>query len=250
MKQQVPHIPVNGVQMYYETEGPESAPVLFLLHGALQSGDSLEPLRRALSSHFRLIVPDLRGHGETNNPGGNVTDELMAADVAALITALVPGAPVAVCGYSMGGTVALRLAVAYPELVKACVVMGSRHRLDPDHRSAKALLPENVRKAMPQWAAQLPEKHVHTPWEELALKLHRLFQVSPTFTTAELAQVRLPLLVVHGAKDQMVPVAQGEELAAKVPGSQLVVLPNAAHTDLFFRAPAHKAVIQFVAGHA
>lgn len=242
----MPFLLVNEVALYYETEGPEEAPVLLLLHGALQSGESLAPLRRALSPHFRLVVPDQRGHGRTNNPGGVVHDGQMAADAAALIRTLYPGARVSVCGFSMGGSVALRLAYEYAELLQACVVMGSRHRVDPLQRSARALLPENVRRKMPQWAAQLPEKHQHTPWEELAMALHRLFQVSPDFTPEELGRIRTPMLVIHGEKDDMVPVEQGRDLAAAVAGARLLVLPNAAHTDLFFRAPAHKAIIEFL----
>ena len=232
--------------MYYEVEGPEDSPVLFLLHGALQGGESLFPLRRALSPHFRLIVVDQRWHGNSNNPADELTERLMAQDVAALMEYLGLEKGAAVCGYSMGGSVALTLAYLYPHLVQACIIMGSRYRVDPQQRSARAMLPENVRKAMPQWAAQLEEKHVNIPWEELAMVLHRLFQVGPDFTPDQLASIQPPLLVIHGTRDELVPVEQGRELAAAVPGARLLELPNAAHTDLFFRAPAHKAIIQFL----
>lgn len=241
----MPYVEANGICIYYETDGPEEAPVLLLLHGALQSGESLAPLRRALKPYFRLLVPDLRGHGKTDNPDGNLTDERMAADVKAFAEAL-ERPPYMVCGYSMGGSVALRLAHAYPGLLKACVILGSRHRVDPAQRSARVLLPENVRQRMPQWAAQLPQKHVHTPWEELARALSRLFQVSPDFSAEALARISCPVLVVHGERDEMVPVEQARELAAAVPGARLLTLPNAAHTDLFFRAPAHKEIIRFL----
>ncbi|MHA2031567.1 MAG: alpha/beta fold hydrolase, partial [Candidatus Kariarchaeaceae archaeon] len=80
-------IDVNGLNMFYIDYG-EGSP-LILLHGALGTANVRwkKPIK-LLSQHFRIIAPDSRGHGRTNNPTGKLSYKLMCEDIVALVHAL------------------------------------------------------------------------------------------------------------------------------------------------------------------
>jgi pimeloyl-ACP methyl ester carboxylesterase len=118
---------VNGLHLYYETEG--SGRPLVLLHGGLGTGDMFGPTRAALAASHRLIVPDLQGHGRTADIDRPLDVRLMADDIAALIDHLGPDQP-DIVGYSLGGGVALLTAIKYPALVRRVVVASAHIRYD------------------------------------------------------------------------------------------------------------------------
>ena len=98
-----------------------SGETLVLLHGLFGSGDNLRGLGRAFEESFRVVYPDLPNHGDSPH-AERVDYAFMARAVAELIEAERIG-PVVVAGHSMGGKVAMRLALDRPELVRALVVL-------------------------------------------------------------------------------------------------------------------------------
>lgn len=115
-------VELNGIEMYYESYG-EGLPVVFL-HGGYGDGRLWAELARPLADSYRLIVPDLRGHGRT---GGSDRDsysiELFANDVRELTTALSVDSPV-VCGRSMGGFIALLFADRHADACSGLITLG------------------------------------------------------------------------------------------------------------------------------
>lgn len=105
---------VNGLHLYYETSG--SGRPLILLHGGLGSGEMFGPVRAALAGSHQVIAVDLQGHGRTADIDRPLDPWFMADDIAALIDQLGLDRPDLV-GYSLGGGVALRVAVCYPEKI-------------------------------------------------------------------------------------------------------------------------------------
>ena len=116
--QQGKFIKTNGLNIYYEDYG--SGEPLVLLHGGLGSSARMRPLVPALSKHCRVIVPDARGHGKTDNPGGKFSYRLLADDLAEFIQRLGIHQPF-ICGWSDGGQTALELGMHYPNLAKGLV---------------------------------------------------------------------------------------------------------------------------------
>jgi pimeloyl-ACP methyl ester carboxylesterase len=116
---------VNGINLYYETHG-EGRPVV-VLHGGLGSGELFVPALPALSARYRVILPDLQGHGRTADIDRPIDLRLMAGDIAALIGHLGLDRP-AVVGYSLGGGVAFHTAVQHPELVEKLVLISTNIR--------------------------------------------------------------------------------------------------------------------------
>lgn len=94
----------NGINIYYETFG--SGKSLIFLHGSMGTGKVWQPYVPILSKDFNIILPDVRGHGKTENPSKEIDLHLIADDIVALIDALKLEKPF-LCGWSMGGDVSL-----------------------------------------------------------------------------------------------------------------------------------------------
>jgi pimeloyl-ACP methyl ester carboxylesterase len=118
---------VNGIKLYYETHG--TGHPMVLLHGGLGSGEMFGPILPALADHHQVILVDLQGHGRTADIDRPIDVVLMADDVAALIDHLGLQKP-DVVGYSLGGGVALLVAMKYPEKVRRLVSASAHIRRD------------------------------------------------------------------------------------------------------------------------
>ena len=118
---------VNGINLYYETHG--TGRPLILLHGGLMSGETFGPVLPLLAERHQVIVPDLQGHGRTADIDRPIDVRLMAGDIAALIDHLRLATPDLV-GYSLGGGVALQVAVKYPAKIRRLVIVSANIRRD------------------------------------------------------------------------------------------------------------------------
>ncbi|GAB7193416.1 alpha/beta hydrolase [Kineococcus sp. NUM-3379] len=121
------HADVNGVHLYHETHG--SGRPLVLLHGGLASGEMFAPLLPAFTADHQVVLVDLQGHGRTADVDRPLDARLMADDVAALIGHLGLG-QADVAGYSMGGKVALQVAIRHPGTVRRLVAASVTIRRD------------------------------------------------------------------------------------------------------------------------
>ncbi len=158
---------VNGLKMYYEAQG--SGRPLVLLHGALTTIDSsFGVLRPALAAKSKTIAIELQGHGRTADRDAPLTVEQMVDDTAALLRKL--GIREAdVFGYSMGGAVALRLAIRHPALVRKLVVLSmgfSDDGFQPGFLDMlRKLKPEDLpRELRDEYAAVAPNPKGWTTW--------------------------------------------------------------------------------------
>ena len=118
---------VNGINLYYETHG--TGRPLILLHGGLCSGEMFAPILGTLADHHQVILVDLQGHGRTADIDRPLDVRFMADDIAALIDHLGLQKP-DVAGYSLGGGVALQVAIRHPEKVGRLVTASANIRRD------------------------------------------------------------------------------------------------------------------------
>src|SRR3989442_3806841 len=119
---------VNGINLYYEIHG--TGRPMVALHGGLGSGEMFEAVMPQLAAHHQVIVVDLQGHGRTADIDRPLDLRLMADDIAALIDHLKLVKP-DVVGYSLGGGVALQVAVRHPDKVERLVIVSANIRRYP-----------------------------------------------------------------------------------------------------------------------
>ena len=252
-------VAVNGIEIAYEEHGGGTRPFV-LLHGFTGSRRDFAPRAAELAALGRVVLPDLRGHGDSTNTGteAGYTFDQLAADLLAFLDAL----GIERCdllGHSMGGMIALRAALRWPERFASLVLLDTSARVPDDlAREPIELAARIAREAgMPQLAKLLrarssspeagrtdadrrleaewgdrywdewrfPNYHAMDPQAFGALGAE-LFDQAPL--GARLAEIRCPTLVLVGSGDTGF-LAAANELVRDIPGARLAVIPEAGH---------------------
>ncbi|MDO8688043.1 MAG: alpha/beta hydrolase, partial [Dehalococcoidales bacterium] len=113
---------VNGSSIHYEITG--SGKTIILIHGLGGNSQRWETLVPALSRHYRVLTWDVRGHGQSDKSEGDYSVKLFASDLAAVLEKQQIRSAF-VLGHSMGGIIALRFALDFPNLCSALIVSSS-----------------------------------------------------------------------------------------------------------------------------
>jgi pimeloyl-ACP methyl ester carboxylesterase len=238
----------NSIDIYYEEYG--IGPPLVMLHGGTGTIDH-DPV---FGAHFRVIAPNIRGHGRTANPTGRCSYAVFADDVAALIDALGLDRPL-VAGYSDGGNTALQLGMTHPESAQALVLGGTWHRLTPTYfegmRQMLGLVSDDTFNL-----TQLAETHpglvsywqaAHAAlggseyWKTLLQQMWPMWTTPLDYTEADFQRITAPTLVLIGDRDETILVEDAMELYRLIPGAELGVIPAASHL-LEGRGPLYGAL--------
>ena len=250
----------------YDDHGP--GPVVVLLHGFPLNRKTWSAQETSVGSMYRVIAPDLRGHGDSAAPEGVYTMDVMAADVIALLDALQITEPVVLGGLSMGGYVALSLWAHYPQRFRALMLMDTRAAADTPEAARNreelarmvettgstkhvvdAMMPKLFsEQTLTRRAALIPRVRAameHNSARGVAGTLRGLAQRADR--TALLPTITVPTLVLVGAHDAIAPPEESRKLAAAVPGAQLVIIPEAGHlAPLENPEPANDAILGFL----
>ncbi len=219
---------VNGITLAYRVIG-EGEP-LVLLHGFFGTGREWSFLLEDFSAHYRLIVPDLRGHGHSTNPSGQFTHRQSALDIFALLDRLGVDTFSAM-GASTGGMTLLHMATAQPERVKAMVLIGATSYF-PDQ--AREFMRANDPESLSVEAFEA-RGQAHSRGAEQARELASQFFAfkdnydDMNFTAPYLSTITASTLIVHGDRDQFFPVSIPVEEYEAIPDSYLWIVPNGGH---------------------
>ena len=241
--QQGRYIAANGLDIYYEEYG-EGEPLL-LLHGGTATVQSWQQHIPAFAPHFRVIALDSRGHGKTNNPAGELSYSMMAADVAAFIQALDLEKPL-VLGYSDGGQIALELGMRYPDLASALVLGGTCYKFPEQYFEALkgfgvvpsgAVTVERMQIESPEWVEYLKTEHARADdsdyWQTLMKQISSLWWNVQDYRIEDLEKITAPTLIILGDRDEGAGLEQAVEMYRYIPNAELAVLPNADHGTAF-----------------
>lgn len=220
---------INGARIHYDVFG-KGEPVV-LIHGFGGTGRShFESLIPPWVSEFRLIVPDMRGHGQSDDPAGTYSFAQMASDVAGLIHRL-GFRRACVVGYSNGGNVALYLARYHAPLVRGVVAYAANAYVDDGVRRAMSkLMPEEIERNDPAWAQRMARLHGEPRWRTLCRAACEETVTHPHWRKEELSSLGGPLLAVQGELDEFNAAGRHAEFIAEgVPGAELWIVPGVGH---------------------
>jgi len=256
MKESCFRLPDKRTLTWYECG--EGRP-LVLLHGWAMSAAVFNEMAESLAVNFRLLIPDLPGHGKSSPAAANDL-AVISADLACWLTAVVQS-PVTLAGWSLGGMLALQ--IAYQKLlpVDRLILVGTtpRFTLDDDWEfglptgqvhalarnlqrrfestladffalafSGEDISPERLREIR-----DFAVKRSPIPDREAALGLLGL--LARQDQREILSAIKIPALVLHGDQDQIAPFAAGRYLSERLPEGQLVKLSGIGHAPFLSR---------------
>lgn len=258
---------VNGVELALVDRG--QGPVTLLVHGFPLDGTMWSGQIDCLAEQGRVIVPDMRGFGQSGPAGDITTMEQMADDLAALLDALEIDEPIALGGLSMGGYVALAFAAKYVSRLAALVLCDTRAGADaPEaargrHETARRVLAEGLGAVadsmMPRLLAPATERDrpdvadavrrmiLRADPRAVAAALRGMAQRADS--TPLLGAIRCPVLAIVGAQDAITPPAEMRAMADAFPRARLVEIPGAGHLATMEQpAMVNEVLTAFLAG--
>lgn len=258
----MPVLPLRDINLYYEVAG-QGDPVVFI-HGLGSSARDWEYQVPFFAPRYRVVVFDVRGHGRSDKPTGPYSVPLFAQDAAALIRAL-EAAPAHVVGISMGGMIALQLAVDEPALVRSLVVVNSGPELVVRTFRERLMILQRflivrllrMRKMGEVLSQRLFPRPDQAPlrqmfverWAENDPRAYReAMRALVGWSVADrLGDIRCPTLVIASDQDYT-PVSAKEAYVARMPNARLVVIPDAHHAVTVERPEEfNQALLDFLA---
>jgi 3-oxoadipate enol-lactonase / 4-carboxymuconolactone decarboxylase len=228
--------------VHVQVAGPEAAPPLLLLHSLGTSAHVWDAQAEALATKFRVVRPDMRGHGLTSVAPGPYSLHGLADDALAVLDALgIAAAHVA--GLSIGGAIAQALAARAPARVRSLILCGTAmvFPTEATWRERAALVRAQGTEAIvgPTLGRWVTEDFLSDPAADgLRAMLRRTDRegyaaaaeaLAVGDLTASTSALHLPALVLVGEHDPSTPPEAARALAAAIPGASLTVLPGAAH---------------------
>ena len=196
---------VNGIELHYTLQG--AGEPLLLLHGFGGCAANWNSIAGQLGQHYRLILVDMRGHGQSTNPSGKFSHAQSADDIRALLDAL-SIKQVRAIGFSSGGMTLLHLATSAPHrLSKMVLVSATTHFPD----KARAILKSASVETIPPPVLDIYRQCASRGEDQVRSLIgdFRAFGDSyddMNFKPADLAKIEAPTLIVHGDRDEFFPV--------------------------------------------
>lgn len=249
------YAPVNGLKMYYEIYG-EGKPIV-LLHGSYMNIDlNYGQLIPELAKSHKVIALEMQGHGRTADTDRPYSYSNLADDVAGLLNYLhIDSADI--LGYSLGGTVALELAITHPSVVNKLIIISSVYKYDGWIQSARDLFPT----MKPEFLENTPLKTTYdglapdkNHWKTFVAKLTK-FDATPFDLGADkIKGIKAPALIINGDNDgvdlnhmaDMYRLFGGGVFGdmTGLPKSQLAIIPASTHVSLMMETQKITALIQ------
>ena len=237
-------INANGIDINYTIDG--EGPWVTMSHSLACNLHMWDEEARRLSKRYKVLRYDTRGHGETSAPSGAYTLELLADDLHALLQALQIKSTHFV-GLSMGGMIGETYALKYPGVFKSLVLCDTTSRYPAEAAGvwvdriktveAQGMEPmveptlarwftDSFRKSQPEVVERIAGAIRGTPVPGFVGCCHAIPKIN---LTARLKEIRCPTQIIVGKDDPGTPVSMAEEIHQAMPGSELVIIPSAAH---------------------
>ena len=240
------YAPVNGLRMYYEVHG--AGRPLVLLHGAFNTIDlAFGMLIPELSKTRQVIAVEMQGHGRTADIDRPFSFQTMADDVAALLKYLKADSA-DLFGYSMGGGVALQLAIRHPQMVRKLIVASAVYKYEGWTPETRAILPTLT----PEIFEGSPIKTEYDRlapdpghWTQFVSKMKQFVTTPYDFTAEKIRAIKSSTLIITGDGDGVLPEHAVEMFRLRngkymidfgpAPATQLAIFPGTSHISVMMQ---------------
>ena len=255
-------VKANGIQLNYEVEG--EGPWVVFSHSLACNLAMWDEQTATLKRRYKVLRFDTRGHGGSDAPAGAYTLEQLADDLHGLLAALSVTQPHFV-GLSMGGMIGMTYALKYPGKLKSLVLCDTSSRIGPE---AQPVWEERIKTATQSGMEPLVEPTLKRWFTEPFLAkrpavvegVARMIRSTPAVgyagcchaipkidVTDRLKQIGCATRVIVGEQDVGTPVAMSRAIHEAIPGSDLVIIPNASHlSNLEQPAAFDQALLDFL----
>jgi 3-oxoadipate enol-lactonase len=250
-------INVNGIEFAYTRHG-DGTP-LVLLHGYPLDGSIWSEVVPLLTDRFDLIIPDLRGFGESTTVDAPYTMNTFASDVAGLLDHL-RFEKAAIAGHSMGGYVALAFAKLYPDRVTGLGLISSQVLADtPDRKQGRYDTADQVaEKGIGVVVEAMTPKF--TPDERVRAFAQSVMEQQKSNaiigalkamaeredTSSLLADFKFPVVLVHGDEDALIPIERAREVKNAISRAHLVELKGVGHLPMMESAEETAQALRYL----
>jgi len=248
-------IPIPGLLVHCTIDGPADAPAVMMLHSLGTTLHVWDPQVAELSRRWRVLRPDLRGHGLTEVTPGPYDVQTLARDALALAAAL-GITSMHVAGLSIGGRIAMEIAALAPSVVTSLALCDTalaflppalwRQRADAVRTAgmesiADAVMGRWVRDQTSPSSRGLRQMLLRTAPEGYAGSAQALQNATPDSVAG---RIGCPALVVVGDADQSTPPSAAEAIKAAIPDSTLAIIAGGAHIPTFEFAAQLTALLE------
>jgi len=261
-------IKANGISINYELTG--SGQYFTLIHGA---GDNLNAWYNQVpvfSQHYQVLTYDVRGHGQTELPEGEITTEIWIEDLYGLLKALNISETI-LLGYSMGGSIALGFTIAHPEMVKALILSNSgtgrpprgegdmrqmqvrrqaqlealrKEGMEAEFRDrVSRMFSQGFMDSHPETARRYKEILMQTNPEGYLKVMGRMGHPTPPPDTSK---ITCPTLIIAGELDFVGGADVGKASQKAIKGSKLKVFPTAHASAIEVPQEYNETVLNFL----
>ncbi len=249
-----------GLNVHYRDEGKRDGRVVVLIHGSNASLHTWEPWVKRLGNDYRIISMDLPGHGLTGvDPARTYDNASYVGVVDRLLTKLGVGKAV-IGGNSMGGGVSWMYALAHPEKTEALLLVdaGGQPQAKPDElpigfrlmrmpvikEAARLIAPRSIFESSIQNTMSVQSKIddalIDRYWElnrypgnrEATMKRFSSPGSMKSGTKEQLATIKVPVMIMWGEEDKLIPVSSARWFAEAIPGAKLAVYPDVGHIPM------------------
>lgn len=239
-------IKANGTEINYQFSGKQTGPVVVLSHSLGCSIKMWDAQVTHLDPEFRVLTFDTRGHGLSDAPAGPYTLDILGQDAVGLLDAL-NLREVHWVGMSMGGMIGQNIAINHPEYLQSLTLCDTGPFMPPEKQLHWKELLGKVHAGGMEAVVQETMQDWFTP-EFLSKNSPALAEIEKQFLSTsvtgyegciraimelnyinQLHEIKAPTLIMVGEKDLKVPVKISELMHEKIPGSELITIPDSAH---------------------
>ena len=260
----MPHLDINGTRLYYEDTGPGSTgETIAFSHGLLWGTELFAPQIAALRGRYRCLAWDHRGQGRSAADHRHAIGMELVAQDATLLLERLAGGPVHLCGLSMGGFVAMRIAARRPELVRSLLLLDTSADPEPEANVPRYRLLAGVTRVLGMrlvasrvtailfgktFLADVTRRADLAAFTAILLRRRDIWRavhgvIDRAGVMDELRRITAPTLVVVGEEDVATVPAKAARIVEAIAGARRVTIPRAGHSSTVEEPAAVTAAI-------